>query len=221
MKVSRNIVRQCLFWTAVLAVILLPFYLFGKQIEDWTADMMRANPYTKPAAALLLGGLLASDILIPVPSSLASTACGYLLGALLGTAVSFAGMSISAVAGYWLGSRPGASAFANAIHSAETEGRMASLSRKYGKWIILIARPVPVLAEASVFFAGLAKMPFRQFLLLVCLSNLGISAVYAAIGAISASSGTFLMAFGGSILLPLAFMAASGLIKSRLNSGTQ
>jgi len=57
-------------------------------------------------------------------------------------------------------------------------------------------------------------MPMHQFLLLSTLSNLGISAVYAAVGAFSATVNSFLFAFGGSILVPLVAMI---LTKSRQN----
>jgi membrane protein DedA with SNARE-associated domain len=75
--------------------------------------------------------------------------------------------------------------------------------------VIVITRPVPVLAEASVLFAGMSRMPTGQFMLLTMLSNLGISAVYAAVGAFSANANSFLLAFAGSILIPLVAMLAA------------
>ena len=74
-----KIARHILFWAIILAVILIPFFVFGHKIEVWTSTLMEENTVARPVAALLLGGLLASDILMPIPSSLASTACGYLL----------------------------------------------------------------------------------------------------------------------------------------------
>jgi hypothetical protein len=52
-------------------------------------------------------------------------------------------------------------------------------------------------------------MPPGQFLLLTTLSNLGISAVYATVGALSADANSFLLAFAGSILIPLVAMLLS------------
>ena len=199
-----------LFWSAILAIILLPFFFFGKQIENWTAEVLNGS-VARPVAGLLMGGLLASDIILPVPSSLASTACGYLLGILPGTLVSFAGMTISSIAGYWLGRKPGSFVFSRSLGPREAE-RLEHMNRKFGLWLIVIARPVPVLAEASVFFAGLTHMRFRPFVVLVSLSNLGISAVYAAVGAKSAEMDTFLIAFGASLALPLLFMIGSGIV---------
>jgi hypothetical protein len=47
-------------------------------------------------------------------------------------------------------------------------------------------------------------MPWPSFLALAALSNLGISAAYAAVGAWSARVSSFLLAFAGAVLLPLA-----------------
>ena len=206
-----KIARHILFWTVILAAILIPFFIFGHKIEAWTSTLMEENTVARPTAALLLGGLLASDILMPIPSSLASTACGYLLGIVAGTLVSFAGMTISSIAGYWLGRKPGSFAFYRSLGEREAQ-KLGELNRKFGKWLIVVARPVPVLAEASVFFAGVSHMRFKTFMILVSLSNLGISAVYAIVGSLAADMNTFLMAFGASMALPLVFMLISAVL---------
>ncbi len=210
MRARAQIARHFLFWTVILTIILLPFFFFGEKIENWTESVMNGS-MARPMAALLMGGLLSSDILLPVPSSLASTACGYLLGILPGTLVSFLGMTVSSIAGYWLGKKPGTFALYRSLGHKEAE-RLEHLNRRFGAWLIVIARPVPVLAEASVFFAGLTHMRFRKFMVLVSLSNLGISALYAAVGAKAAELQTFIIAFGASMALPMVFMAASAII---------
>ena len=72
--------------------------------------------------------------------------------------------------------------------------------RRYGDWTILICRPVPVLAEASVIFAGLVGAPFARFFALTALSNLGIALGYAAFGAFSMRMDSFLLAFLGALI---------------------
>ena len=95
---------------------------------------------------------------------------------------------------------------ANRLVGEKELARFAKLQRRFGDWVIIAARPVPVLAEASVMFAGIARMPFGRFMLLTALSNLGISAVYAAVGAFSSNLNSFLLAFFGAILIPGAAM---------------
>lgn len=208
---GKNILRHVLFWTILLAIILVPFFMFGSKIEAWTAEMMKSSPAARPAAALLMAALLASDILLPVPSSLASTACGYFAGIINGTLLSFAGMTLSSIAGYWLGRKPGAFAFNRSLGEKELQ-KLQRLNNLYGFWLLVIARPVPVLAEASVFFAGLSGMRFGPFLAIISLSNLGISAAYATVGSIASDMNTFLLAFGASMLLPLVFMLLSAVL---------
>ena len=84
---------------------------------------------------------------------------------------------------------------------------LEKLQNKYGDWIIILSRAVPVLAEASILTAGIGRMRFKRFILLVLLSNLGISIAYSFIGAYSGYINSFLLAFAGAIILPGAAMA--------------
>jgi uncharacterized membrane protein YdjX (TVP38/TMEM64 family) len=210
---SQSTYRWVLLSTGVLAIILVPFFLFGEQIETWTESFLESASHQSNWVALVLGSLLATDILVPVPSSLTSTAAGFFLGLAGGTATSLAGMTVSCVVGYWLGARFGRPV-ANRLVGEQELARLEKLRQRFGDWVIVVTRAVPVLAEASALFAGISGMPMRQFLLLSTLSNLGISAVYAAVGTFSATVNSFLFAFGGSILVPLVAMI---LTKSRQN----
>jgi uncharacterized membrane protein YdjX (TVP38/TMEM64 family) len=195
---------KALRWTllvlAVLAIILVPFMLFGDQIDAWTEGFLETARRSWVTVAVL-SGLLMVDILAPIPSSLVSTASGYLLGFFEGLAASAIGMTVSCIAGYWLAATFG-HPVANRIVGEDELERLKELSLRLGDWVIIICRPVPMLAEASVIFAGLSHTPLPRFLLLTTLSNIAISAVYAAVGAFSASVNSFLLAFFGSILIP-------------------
>jgi uncharacterized membrane protein YdjX (TVP38/TMEM64 family)/ubiquinone/menaquinone biosynthesis C-methylase UbiE len=197
--------RWILLTVLVFMAILLPFILFESQIEAWTRQFIDSAAQQPGLVALVLGGLLASDIVLPIPSSLTSTATGLLLGFGRGLLVSLVGMTISCIIGYWVGQRFGRPVASRIVGKDGIE-RLEELSQRVGNWAIVIARPVPMLAEASVLFAGMSRMPLYQYLMLSTLSNLGISAVYAAVGALSATVNSFLMAFAGSILVPLIAM---------------
>jgi hypothetical protein len=58
-----------------------------------------------------------------------------------------------------------------------------------------------------VVFAGVARFRFDRFLVVTGLSNLGIAAAYAAIGAYSYDVSSFFWAFAGAIAVPAAGMA--------------
>jgi uncharacterized membrane protein YdjX (TVP38/TMEM64 family) len=185
----------------LLAAILLPFAFYGEAIDLWARGFIegaRGKPFI---SAAVLGGLLASDILLPVPSSVVSTACGLLLGFLPGLMVSFAGMTIGSFAGYAIG-RWGGRRLLDRLVGEKDVTRFDSWSSRFGDWAVVACRPVPVLAEASVVIAGAVRMPAGRYAVMVSLSNLAVSAVYAAAGAWSARLNSFLIAFALSIALP-------------------
>ncbi len=189
----------------VLAIVV-PFAIFGGKIERWTDQFLETSAGHPRAVAAVLGGLLAGDILLPVPSSLVSTACGRSLGFVGGTLVSFAGMTVSAVLGYLLGWS--ASGLARRGLRASDLETLALLHGRWGVWMLAAVRPVPVLAEASVLFAGLARLPWPRALPLVVIANLAVSAVYGAIGALARGRHATLLAFiGAAALSGLAMLA--------------
>jgi uncharacterized membrane protein YdjX (TVP38/TMEM64 family) len=201
--------RWTLLITAIFVVILIPFMLFGDQIESWTEQFLETAEQYSLVVVLVLGGLLATDILIPTPSSLISTAAGLLLGFVGGMLTSLIGMTISCVLGYWLGAKFGRPLAARLVSERELD-QLERLSERFGQWIIVVCRPVPMLAEGSVLLAGIGHMSFPQFMAYSFFSNLGVSAVYALVGSLSASVNTFLLAFFGAILVPGIIMLVAG-----------
>jgi uncharacterized membrane protein YdjX (TVP38/TMEM64 family) len=201
---SKPSVRWLMLCTIILAIVLVPYFLFGQQIEEWTRVFLESASQQRGWVGAVLSLLLAVDILLPIPSSLVSTACGLFLGILGGTLASWAGMTLSCVAGFYL-AHSGRPAVRRLMGEKEL-GRLQLLSERFGDWAIVICRPVPVLAETSVLFAGMSGMPAGRFMLLSALANLGISVVYATVGAFSATVNSFLLAFAASVLVPLTVM---------------
>lgn len=179
----------------LLALILVPFFLWEEPILAW-ATAFTARPGSAAVVAGTLAAVLAADIVLPVPSSLVSTAAGALLGFLPGALTSWLGMTVGSLVGYWLGQR------SERWLAGEDCARLERARERFGDWIVILFRAVPVLAEASAVFAGASQMAPGRFLLLAALANLGISLVYAAAGAFAASRESFLAAFAGAILLP-------------------
>ena len=185
----------------LLAAILIPFAFFGEPIELWTRGFIEGARGRPALSAAVLGGLLASDILLPTPSSLVSTACGLLLGFLPGLMVSFVGMTVGSFGGYAMG-RWGGRRLLDRLVGEKDVARFDSWNSRFGDWAVVACRPVPVLAEASVVIAGTARMPAGRYAVMVSLSNVAVSAVYAAAGAWSAQLNSFLIAFALSIAVP-------------------
>lgn len=191
--------RTLLLLLLVLFAIILPFCLFGEAITDWTNHLLAQAESHRLTTGLLLALLLASDILLPVPSSLASTACGMALGFIGGATASFIGMTLSSTAGYVLGRY--ASAVAFRLIGPNEGAMLKDFHARQGIWLLLALRPVPVLAEASVLFSGVTRQPFLQTLAITSLGNAAVSLAYAAVGAWGRISDSFLPAFGVSMLV--------------------
>ncbi|MEZ5354289.1 MAG: VTT domain-containing protein [Bryobacteraceae bacterium] len=189
--------RLLILFTLVLAFILVPFLLWEEPIRAAVEEFL-ALPHARAWTAVVLAAVLALDIVLPVPSSIVSTAAGTLLGFPLGAAASLAGMTAGCALGYGLGLRAPAHRL---VSMAELE-RLRAAQHRWGDWMLAIFRPVPVLAEASVLFAGMTRAPFARFLLLTALANLGISVIYAAAGAWAPGAGSFVYALAAALVLP-------------------
>ena len=200
---------------AVMSAIIVPFLLYGETINAWTGGLIERAETNRLMTGLLLSLLLASDILVPVPSSLVSTACGMTLGFLGGLCASFVGMSVTTVAGYVIGRY--ASAPAEKLIGKNEVEMFRAFQQRHGVWLLLAMRPVPVLAEASVVFSGLSRQSFAEVLSVTALGNLAVSAVYAAVGVWGKLSDSFIPAFAASMVLSGILM---GWMRLRSRAGT-
>ena len=70
---------------------------------------------------------------------------------------------------------------------------------------LILARPVPAFAELSTLAAGITKMPFKKFIYVMILSNIGVAVVFSGLGAAALSSGSSTLAFFGAAYCQLCF----------------
>ncbi len=194
---SKHLFRLLAWIAVVLAIPILPFLGFGESLESrMTAWLDTAvSPGTVAGAVI---GLLATDILLPVPSSVVSTFSGKMLGFWGGTAASWLGMTLGAAAAFGL-VRAFGRPLARRLAGPEELDRLDALSARFGPLVLILARPVPVFAEASVILMASARLSWWRFAAAVSLSNLGIAAAYAALG----DAVQLPVALAASIAIPL------------------
>ena len=199
-------------WTAiavlVLGVVLVPFALVGGEAEAAAEAWVRSLRGAPVATAAGVAALLAADIVAPVPSSLVATVSGAALGVAGGALASWVGLMAGCAVGYALGRRAGRGGAHRLLGPADLRRLDAGWAR-WGDGALVVARAVPVLAEASVLVAGMSAMPLRRFVALAALSNAGVALVYAAVGAWALEGPSFLIAVAVSIALPALGMAAA------------
>jgi uncharacterized membrane protein YdjX (TVP38/TMEM64 family) len=205
--------RWAVVWVVLISLVLVPFFLFEAEFNAF-AERITHTDSGVWLATVSIFSLLALDVILPVPSSIVSTAAGVLLGFWRGASVVWAGMMVGCLLGYALGRR--VSGAAARFVGAEGLRRAESLVQRYGDWTIVICRPIPVLAEASVMFAGLVRAPFGRFVGLTALANLGIALGYAAFGTFSMRIDSFLVAFVGALLIPgIVMLVAKMVLRGR------
>lgn len=190
---------------AVLLVPIVPFVLFGQQISDWW-DRWQQQPHSTELLAAMVVGLLATDVFLPVPSSVVATLAGYKLGVLGGTLATWLGMSLGAAVGFLLARRWGSRLVGWLTRPDDLE-RTSRLLDNYGPMLLVVGRGVPVLAEATVLILGMHGLAWRRFLPPVLLSNLGLALAYSAFGEVAHRFHFLPFALAIAVALPVLMVA--------------
>jgi len=98
---SGRALKYFAFIAVLIALVVVPFLLFGAELEAWSLRIM-ADDRSKFAVATAGGLLLASDVVLPIPSTVVISGLGALLGGALGLAVAVVGLTLGCVLGYGL-----------------------------------------------------------------------------------------------------------------------
>ncbi|HIF31818.1 MAG: VTT domain-containing protein [Pirellulaceae bacterium] len=203
----RELFRTLPLMCVVLLIPIIPFLFFGGQFEEWLKKFSEEPPADGATAAVVIG-LLSTDILLPIPSSVISTLSGWQLGWWRGTLSTWVGMNLGAVIGFALARRWG-QPFARWFSKPEDMERMQEVSDRYGPFVLVLTRAMPVFAEASVLIAGIHRLAWRRFLPAILLSNLGIALGYAAFGDFAEQHQWLPLALGVSVAIPVLVAAAA------------
>lgn len=197
----RELFRTFPLMCVVLLVPIIPFLFFGSQLEHWLRNIAE-DPPSQWATAGLVVGLLSTDILLPIPSSVISTLSGVQLGWWKGTLSTWLGMNLGATIGFALARKWG-HRFAAWFSKPQDLERMRPISDRYGPMVLVLTRALPVFAEASVLISGIHRLSWRRFLVPVVFSNLGIALGYAAFGDYANQNQSLALALGFSVAAPV------------------
>jgi uncharacterized membrane protein YdjX (TVP38/TMEM64 family) len=190
--------------TAVLLVPIVPFLVLPG-LEQRVLGWIDAPPGSRTEVATFVVAALTADMILPVPSSAVSTYSGAHLDWLAGTAASWLGMTCGATIGFALARTLGRP-LAERLSGPTDLARIERLSRRFGAAVLVVTRPLPVLAEAAVLLVGVSRLSWRRFFVAVGLSNLGIAAAYAVFGQFALDRGSLAAALVASMVLPVMAM---------------
>jgi membrane protein DedA with SNARE-associated domain len=196
-----KLLKVSLLVAVVLAVPILPFLLWGEQLERWLTEWLTPPPAGQTIFWLTTAAL-STDVFLPVPSSLISTLAGTVLSIPLATLASWLGMTAGAILGFAIARAFGRPLAMRFTSEAELD-RMDRLSERFGPRVLVLVRALPVLAEASVLLFGATRLSWRRFLPPVALANFGIATAYSVLGYYGRTQNVMLYVLAASVALPL------------------
>ena len=153
-------------------------------VRGWLDD---AGP--RSAAVIVL--LLASDVVLPVPSSLVMVLSGAAFGVGWGALLALVG----SILGEWLGfelARKFGRGFAARFVGEDDFRRFTQLLDRHGAVGVVLTRPLPIVMETMSVIAGLSRMRRTTFLMASLIGTGPIVLVYAYAGAESRRLGSVL-----------------------------
>jgi uncharacterized membrane protein YdjX (TVP38/TMEM64 family) len=177
--------RALVVLMCALLVPIVPFVMIGEMPgERWLnsagSDSLRFG--------ITGAGLLALDLLLPIPSSIVGALLGGRLGFVAGGLWCFLGLFAGHFTGYALG------------RLAPARWTSQPIAPSSGSWIaLLLSRPIPVFAEALALAAGAERMPLSAFVGSVAIGDAIYAAALAADGAALLPEGTW----GVGLILPM------------------
>lgn len=139
-----------------LVLLLLVPFAIATVLGGW--DEAPDLPGGIVLAVAVVIGLLAVDVVLPVPSSAVLVAAGAVLGPVVGAVAGTLGIVAGATVGYALGARFGPEP------TGPDAARARLLVERWGPAALVMTRPVPLLAESTAVVAGSTRMDPGRFL---------------------------------------------------------
>ncbi len=205
----QDFLRPLLLLSIVLLVPIIPLLVWG-ELFTHSLVVWQESPPGRGVIAAVIVAVLAADIFLPIPSGPVSTLAGAELGTVGGTLFCWLGMTSGAVLAYGLAWRWGR-AVALRFSNEKDLARLEASAKVHDVWLLIITRPLPVFAEASVLLAGLLRIPWHRFLLTVAVSNLAIAGTYSMLGEYAAERAWL----PGAVCLSLAVPVGLALVARR------
>ncbi|MDZ4286510.1 MAG: VTT domain-containing protein [Prosthecobacter sp.] len=196
----------------LLIGIIVPFLIWGQWFDavfslEGTQQWMRQYGTWAWLAGIVL---LVADIVLPIPSTVVMSALGWMYGWFWGGLAASAGAFLSGIVAYglcrWLG-RP----VARRIAGEEGLRKGEQWFAEGGGWLVALSRWMPVLPEAVACLAGLAKMPWRAFVIAVACGSLPMGFAFAAIGAVGHGNPGLAITLSAAVPVGLWLMARRAL----------
>ena len=190
-----------------LCIFFLVLFLVGKSFnipifddpEHFLENLKHDGEHNDLLVSAVSGGLLISDILLPIPSNIVMTFNGKYFGIISGTALNLAGMLLSSLIAFYIGLK--SKHFVKKVLSEKEFEKGRVILDKWGMMAIILSRPIPILAESICIVAGASSMKLHRMLLASFIGNIPPCFIYAYFGSKMDSAADGILIFGAVILL--------------------
>jgi len=188
----KHFAKLYLYIIGFFALIFLFMNLTGiMSVSDVKYYVEKVSRQSPEIIGLVIYLLLASDVFFSVPTIFLVTSSGYLLGFKWGLIVSVAGMFTSGLIARILCSIFGKKILGFVLGDDEKISEVHHLFQRFGPGILLIARALPMLPEATCCMAGINKMPWRQFVIYYLAGTLPYAAILVYLGSVSSKENPY------------------------------
>jgi uncharacterized membrane protein YdjX (TVP38/TMEM64 family) len=200
-------VRRRLFGIVALlgaaALVMLEFVVGDLDVADvreWIRDLGVWGPI------LLIVVLAVAMVIAPIPNPPFMIAAGIAWGTFLGVVYSVIGQLIGSMIIFWL-SRKFGRRFIPRLIGQEGADQVDRLAVRMGPQLVFWWRMMPISFDFAAYAAGLTKMGFRQFIILVALGSIVPTTVVVGFGNSFGKSWEALAVTGGLVLLAVGVCA--------------
>lgn len=183
----------------IIASFIITAFLVFENLELFFSNLLHNLSNNTGLYAFISFLVLASDIVLPVPSSIVMYTNGYVLGVMYGATISLLALMVSCVVGYYLGR------LTSAGLKTVSDERAQKIIANYGSVSILITRGIPILSESVCIICGYNNMPFKNYFMLNLLGYIPLCLLYAYCGSVGYNQDTFFISFACSIIFSALF----------------
>ena len=201
MKQGRIWIKWIFFSTIILTSLVLPLTLLESTLSNYENIILDWAGSNKILVSIMVIFALTADVILPVPNGITNTFAGMSLGWAISSVIVWIGLNLGATFAYTLGRFAGRPIAKKLVSNKEFEEVRASL-KNFNVIGLIVSRPVPGFAELIAITAGLSKIPFRLFLLVVSTTNIGVAIIFSGIGAAAIENDSLSLAFIGAIIFP-------------------
>lgn len=201
MKQGRIWIKWIFLGTIILTSLVLPLTLLESTLSNYENIILDWAGSNKILVSVMVIFALTADVILPVPNGITNTFAGMSLGWAISSVIVWIGLNLGATFAYALGRFAGRPIAKKLVSNKEFEEVRASL-KNFNVIGLIVSRPVPGFAELIAITAGLSKIPFRLFLLVVSTTNIGVAIIFSGIGAAAIENDSLSLAFIGAIIFP-------------------